>query len=83
MAKNRNYYRYELKQHRKVVYRGITKDPERREMEHRNEGKRFTHMKIVGPAVTKEAAEEWEEKSLESFRKSHGGRNPKYNETEK
>lgn len=29
MGKSRNHYRYEFKQNRQVVYRGITRDPER------------------------------------------------------
>jgi len=84
MARKRNYHRYELKQGQKVVYRGITKDPERREEEHRDERKRFSHMHIVGDRpVTKGAAEQWEEESLKSYRESHGGKNPRYNETDK
>jgi len=80
MAKARDYHRYELKRGKKVVYRGITNDPERREAEHRQEGKNFTHMHIIGPAVTKETAQKWEEQSLQSYRRSHGGRLPEYNE---
>ncbi len=83
MAKKRNHFRYELKKGNKILYKGITNDPERREEEHENDGKRFSHMNIVGPTVTKKSAENWEEKSLESFRKSHNGKNPKYNETDK
>ena len=83
MARKRNTHRYELKQGRQVVYRGITDDLERREQEHRDEGKRFTHLHPVGPAVTRDGAEKWEEQALESFRKSHSGRNPRYNETDK
>ena len=83
MAKERNNYRYELKDGKKVVYKGYTNNPERRENEHEDEGKRFTHMNIVGPAVTKETAENWEEESLEAYRKSHNGKNPKYNKTSK
>jgi len=83
MPKRRNYHRYELKQKREIVYRGITNNPERREEEHKDEGKRFSNLKIIGPAVTKKAAENWEEKSLQSYRDSHGGENPKYNDQDK
>jgi predicted GIY-YIG superfamily endonuclease len=83
MAKTRDHYRYELKRGRKVVYRGITNDPERREAEHRQEGKNFSHTRIVGPAVTKETAQKWEGQSLASYRKSHGGKLPEYNEAGK
>ena len=80
---NRNHYRYNLKQSHKVVYKGITKNPENREEQHKDEGKRFSNMQIVGPSVTKAAAEKWEEESLAQYRSNHGGRNPRYNETDK
>lgn len=83
MTKRRNYHRYELKRGNDILYIGITNDPEEREEEHRTDGKRFGHMRIVGPAVTKDTAEEWEEERLEAYRRSHGGRNPRYNETDK
>ena len=82
MAK-RNHHRYELRDHRKIVYIGITDDSERREREHEADGKRFSSMNEVGPAVTQASAEKWEEHRLEQYRKSHGGRNPRYNETDK
>ncbi|HID19680.1 MAG TPA: GIY-YIG nuclease family protein [Methanophagales archaeon] len=82
MAKKRNYYRYELRDHRRIVYVGVTDDPARREDEHKREGKRFTSMNIVRPAVTKNSAERWEEEKLEQYRRSHGGKNPRYNKTE-
>ena len=83
MSKRRNYYRYELKDGKKVVYRGITDNPDRRENEHNQTGKRFSQLNIIGPSVTKPTAEKWEEKSLESYRTSHKGKNPKYNKTNK
>ena len=79
----RNFHRYNLKESHKIVYKGITKDPEDREEKHRDEGKRFSHMQIVGPAVTKDAAERWEEESLRQYRYDHGGRNPRHNKTNK
>jgi len=79
----RNYNRYQLKDGQKVVYIGITNDPERRVAEHQDEGKRFNRMNIVGPAVTKRSAENWEEESLEKYRRSHGGDNPRYNATDR
>ena len=40
-------------------------------------------MQVVGPSVTKNVAEKWEEDSLAQFRGNHGGMNPRYNETDK
>jgi predicted GIY-YIG superfamily endonuclease len=83
MAKKRKYHRYELKEGSKVVYRGITNDPQRREREHKEEGKQFSHMRVIGPSATKKTAEIWEEESLESYRRHHRGENPKYNKMSK
>lgn len=81
MAKQ-NYHKYVLRKGREVVYKGITRDPERREEEHRDD-KNFSKMNTIGRAVTKKSAEAWEEQSLKSYRKSHKGKNPKYNKTKK
>ena len=81
--KKRDHQRYNLKDGHKIVYKGITNNPERRAEQHKDEGKRFSHLQTIGPAVTKDAAEKWEEDSLRQYRYDHGGKNPKYNETDK
>ena len=82
MQAKRDYHRYELRDGRDIVQFGITNDPERREQEHEADGKRFTTMNIKGTAVTKDSAEQCEEERLESYRKHHQGKNPKYNKTD-
>ncbi len=67
----RNYYRYNLKEGRKIVYKGITKNREQRLEQHKDNGKRFTNMQIVGPQVRKNTAERWEEESLRQYRYHH------------
>jgi predicted GIY-YIG superfamily endonuclease len=79
--KTRNYYKYELKKGNEVLYVGITKDPDRRHNEHRNE-KRFGHMLVVGNATTKEGAEKWETQRLKQYAQNHGGNLPRKNKTE-
>lgn len=79
MAKKRDTYRYTLWDRGKKVYIGITDDPARREQEHRAEGWRFTSMRREGPALSRPAALEWEQKALEGYRRGHRGRNPRYN----
>ena len=79
MKTGRNYYRYELKYGNKVVYIGITNNPNRREAEHNNDGKKFTRFSIIGPAVTQDSADSWEESRLATYCKNHGGNTPKYN----
>lgn len=83
MSKRRNTYRYELKDGRQVVYVGVTEDPERRVVQHREDGKRFSHLNVAGPRVKKESAEIWEESRLKQYRQNHGGKNPKYNKTDR
>lgn len=79
----RDHWRYELRNGHEIVYVGITYDPERREGEHRSKEKQFTKMDIIGPAVTKKTAEQWENERLKTYQRSHKGKNPRYNKTEK
>jgi len=79
----RNYYRYNLRDGRKIVYKGITKNPEQRIEQHKDNNKRFTNIQIVGTRVGKYTAERWEEESLQQYRHHHKGKNPRYNKTEK
>ena len=81
MGSNRDTYRYELRDKRgRVLYVGITNDVEWREAEHRADGRRFFNLYVIGPRVTKASAEDWEEDRLASFRRNHGGKNPRYNQ---
>ncbi len=78
MGSIRDTYKYELRDQNRVVYIGITNDPDRRE-EDRAEGKRFSRMWLIGNRTTQMAAERWEKERLASYRRSHGGKNPRYN----
>ena len=60
-SKPRNWFRYHLIWHGKVVHRGITRDLARREVEHKQRW-RGGHIKQIGPAVTHDSALKWEEK---------------------
>jgi len=71
---------YDLTRKRKIVYRGTTKDPKRREEEHREEGKHFDKLKVTSRKLTPESAKEKEEQNLENFRRTHKGKNPSYND---
>ncbi len=78
MVKKRDTVTYELKQGNKVVYVGTTNDPDRREQQHRKEGKNFTHLKVTSIRMTKDGARKKEAEQLATYRKNQG-RNPKYN----
>ena len=75
----RDVHRYVLRDGRKTVQFGITNDDVARAQEHLNVGKRFTSMTIVGPAVTRESALEWERCQIERYQANHNGRRPRYN----
>jgi len=79
MSKKRDTYTYDLKQGRKVLYRGKNNDPEEREQEHRAQGKSFSHLKVTSRRMTPEGAKRKESQDLEKYRRGHDGRNPKYN----
>jgi predicted GIY-YIG superfamily endonuclease len=70
---------YQLRNNRKVVYIGTTTDPERREQEHRAEGKRFTKLAVTSRRMTEDGAKAKRIEQLEAYRRSHDGKNPKYN----
>ena len=79
MTRKKDTFNYNLKQGNKVVYKGTTNDLERREKEHLNDGKVFNKIEKVGRAKTAGSAKETEAKELETYRRNHGGKNPKYN----
>lgn len=79
MSKPRNTVNYDLKQGREVVYRGTTNDPHRREREHRAAGKDFSHLRVTSRRMTDDGAKAKEAEGLATYRKGHGGRNPRYN----
>ena len=81
VAKKR-YYRYELIDGSEIVYIGITGYLSRKRAKHKAKGWQYTKMNIIGFEVTKGSAKQWREERLEQYRKTHEGRNPKYNEIE-
>ena len=85
MTKKRNTVTYDLVrgQGNQVVYRGITSQSlEDREAQHRTDGKKFDRVVQTSRRMTRDGAKRQEEENLARYRKSHGGRNPYYNETD-
>lgn len=79
MRNPRDTVTYDLKQGRRVVYRGTTSAPEAREAAHRADGKVFDRLVPTSRRMTADGAKDKEKQSLEAYRRNHGGRNPKYN----
>jgi predicted GIY-YIG superfamily endonuclease len=73
----RDTYNYALRDGRKVVYYGVTNDPDRRLRQHVNSGKRFTSM-CLGIKVTKNTAEAREQRRITNYRYKNR-KNPRYN----
>lgn len=69
---------YTLRRGHKVVYKGITNNPERRASEHRRTGKKFTSM-TTSVRVSRKTASKREKDSVKSYKKSHSGKRPRYN----
>lgn len=78
MAKKRETITYDLKHGREVVYKGTTSNLERREQEHREDGKNFDRAVPTSRRMTEEGAKVKEKAQLETYRKNQG-KNPKYN----
>ena len=81
MGARRDTFIYDLKNGNKIVYRGITTNPGRREQQHRQEGKDFRHMYLHPNKRTPDGARKRERQLLETYQQGHGGKNPKYNDT--
>lgn len=75
----RTYYNYVLRDGKRVVYYGITANPKKRAIEIKNKGLRFTSMIIDPIALSEKTAREREKERIETYQKSHKGRNPRYN----
>jgi predicted GIY-YIG superfamily endonuclease len=81
MREPRDTYNYDLKDGRCIVYRGITNDPDVRLQQHTEDGKCFTHMVVSERPKTRTSAKASEADALATYRRGHGGENPKYNKT--
>jgi len=66
MAKNRDTYKYHVKIGGKIIYRGITRDLDKRSSQHKAHWPE-SHVVKVGRKTTREKAIEWEKQ---------GGRSP-------
>lgn len=83
--KKRDTVTYDLVRGRgnRVVYRGITSQSLKvRAMQHSSDGKKFDRIVQTSRRMTGEGASSQETENLERYRRSHGGRNPFYNETD-
>ena len=79
MPTKQNTVTYDLKKGRKVVYRGTTNNPDRREREHRDAGIDFDQLVPTSRRMTPKGAKNREAENLERYRRNHGGENPRYN----
>ena len=78
MAQKRDTYLYYLKQVNKIVYIGITNDPDRRKDEHKLDHKKFTKMEVKPIPMTEDGARKKEAEKLATYIKNHG-KLPEYN----
>ena len=77
----REFFTYELKDGRKVVYIGKTNDLEDAKQRHIADGKKFTKIVKSSVKMKEDSALNLETEKLEKFRKTHKGKNPEYNKT--
>ena len=82
MANKRNTQTYALYQGNEKVYIGITNDLEQREQKHRNDGKKFSRIEPTSRRMKPDSAKNREAEQLETYRRGHKGKNPRYNKTD-
>ncbi len=73
---------YALYDGRKKVYIGEAANPQQRAEQHREDGKRFDRVETTSRPMLKENAQKREAEQLETYRRGHGGKGPRYNETD-
>ncbi len=76
---SRDTHRYVLRDGHQIVQFGITNGAVDRAQEHLRDRKRFTTMTVVGPAVTRDTALDWERGRIETYQQTHAGKRPRYN----
>ena len=59
MKERRDTYKYQVKVGKKIIYRGITKDLDRRAAEHKAR-RPDSHIVQVGRRTTRDGAREWQ-----------------------
>ena len=64
----------------RINYVGVTNNLERRASEHKQAGKQGK-LKVETRAMLPTSAKRWEAGRLETYRRSHSGRNPRHNRT--
>ena len=74
---------YALYKGRNKVYIGESEDPEARAEEHRQERKQFDRVEITSRLMKKANAQKRQAEELETYRRGHGRKNPRYNKTDK
>ena len=73
---------YSLWNKGKKVYIGESDDPEKRAAQHANDGKKFDRVETTSRPMKQENVEKREAEQLKTYRRGHGGKNPKYNKTD-
>ena len=82
MANKRDTQTYALYQGNKKVYIGTTDDLKLREEQHRDDGKKFSRAEPTSRRMTPDSAKKKEAEQLETYRRGHKGKNPRYNKTD-
>ncbi len=74
---------YALYNGRTKVYIGASDDLKRRAKVHRRSGHTFTRIVPTSRAMTKEGARRRKQEHLNTYRRTHKGRSPRYNDDPK
>lgn len=75
----RKVYGYVMRDHRKIVQYGITKNPNSRPNDHIRQGRRFTSVIYDSHPRSWESAKREESRRIQTYQKTHSGKKPRYN----
>ena len=82
MSEKRDTFRYELLNGEEMVAAETSHSPHRVARDYSADGLEVSDVRIIGPAISREAAEIWVEKRLDKYRRENDGKNPRYNPPE-
>jgi len=79
VGNKREVYEYVMRDHRKIVQYGVTRNPDSRPSDHIRDGKRFSKITYDSHPRTWKSAKREETRRIQTYQKTHNNKKPRYN----